>query len=358
MGFWNWLFGGSDQHNAAATSRTSPRHAPRSLEREPQRAVAVLEEPADAPAVAEDDDWWKPDGDTHTEWVPPARPELSHEARAFENLLISHFDGHDLSLPPLLNGAERVLPVLADPDCSVAVLADAVAEDQVIAAAVLRMANSPLYRGVHKITALQPAISRLGTRAIRMLLVHESLRAATLHCAEYDREFARMIWRRSLASACVMRGLARFTGHEREEAFLMGLLHDVGNVVVLRVAHQDQSAFRYDGELDVNTFEYLCYETHQELGELVADGWSLPPTLKSIIADHHEPPSADDPHRVARLMVQATDMIIALLGFGNLVPYDLPGSRPVRELGLSQREDFVAFLRELPEHLNESVSAL
>jgi HD-like signal output (HDOD) protein len=317
-----------------------------------------MEKPRKSRRASVKEDWWNPKGVAYVEWVPPAQPELSHEARALENLLVSHFDGHDLSLPPLLNGAERVLPILADPDCTIVVLAEAIAADQVVAAAVLRMANSPLYRGVNKIAALQPAISRLGTRAIRMLLVHESLRAATFRRGEEGMELARIVWRRSLASACVMRGLAKFTSMEREEAFLTGLLHDVGNVVVLRIAHDDKSLKRGDEELDLDTFEYLCYETHQELGELVADAWSLPPTLKKVIAQHHSQLVADDPLRVTRLMIQVTDMVNSLLGYAMYAPYDLLNCRPVQELGLADRDDFVTFLRELPEFVEETVSSL
>lgn len=356
MGFWDWLFG---RHQSTSKSASSNRPAARTRRgRQEDGGVAVMDPPSTPRASSEMQNWWVPTEGGVTDWIPPERPELTPVARGFENLLISHFDGRDVSLPPLLNGAERVLPILGDPDCTINTLANAIAADQVVAAAVLRMANSPLYRGVNKITALQPAISRLGTRAIRMLLVHESLRAATFRQGDDRLELARMVWRRSLASGCVMRGLAKFTGLDREEAFLAGLLHDVGNVVVLRIANDDKSLKRAAVDLDLDTFEYLCYVTHQELGELVADAWSLPPTIKEVVASHHTPPAEDDALRSTRLMVQATDMINALLGYAEYVPYDLMQARPVLALGLSGRPDFVTFLEELPPFLDEAVSTL
>ncbi|MGB2984322.1 MAG: HDOD domain-containing protein [Phycisphaerae bacterium] len=357
MGLWSWITGKRTQGSTALRACSCGESGgPKSAD---DGAVAVLEPPeAAVPAAQEDvvEKWWAPEGETLTEPLEVERPELTADARALENLLISHFDGHDLTLPPLLQVAERVLPRLGDPDCALATVANELAKDQVIAAAVLRMANSPLYRGLNKIAALQPAVSRLGTRAIRMLLMHESLRAAMFVCKGYGRELARMIWCRSLASACIMRGLSDFTKIDRENAFLIGLLHDIGDVVVLRIVHGEHVRPRY--EIDGDSFEYLCYECHQEFGELVAEAWGLPTELKVIMADHHTYPPPDDPLRMQRLQLQLTNMINALLGYTPFAPYDLLASPVVHELGLADRDDFVAFLERLPDQVDETVGAL
>ncbi|GAF90107.1 unnamed protein product, partial [marine sediment metagenome] len=263
---------------------------------------------------------------------------------------------HNLTLPPLLHVAERVRPQLGDPKSNLGVVAKDLAEDQVIAAAVLRMANSPLYRGLNKITALQPAVSRLGVRALSTLLMHESLRAAMFFRKGRANELARIVWRGSLASACIMHGLCEFTRLDSEDAFLVGLLHDIGNVVVLRITYAEKGFPQY--EIDLDTFEYLCLECHQEFGELLADAWSLPPDLKAIISNHHDSPDPEDPLRTLRLQVQLTDMINAMLGYATPAQYDLLGSRPVRDLGLADRNDFVTYLERLPDEVDETVASL
>ena len=73
---------------------------------------------------------------------------MSTEARALENALVSHFDGHDLTIPSLPRVPEGVLRELRSSDCDYGKVAGLIAEDQVIAAAVIRMANSPIYGGV------------------------------------------------------------------------------------------------------------------------------------------------------------------------------------------------------------------
>jgi HD-like signal output (HDOD) protein len=353
MGFWTWLFGETREtpDRGYRTRQGGSGYGSRAAN---PSAVATLE-PADAAAAeraeAADRPWWAPEGASLVEPAPVERPDLSTEARALEGMLISHFDGHDLNMPPLPRVVERVLGRLADPKSGLSKVADDIAEDQVIAAAVLRMTNSPLYRGLHKITALRPAAARLGVKALRTLMMHESVRAAMFRGAGKGSELARMLWRCAFAAACIMRELSRFTTVDEEDAFLIGLLHDIGSVIVLRIAQTQKQHTGY--EVDVDTFDYLCYECHQEFGELVAEQWHLPETLKTLIADHHTYPSSDDPLRIERLQLQVTDMVTAMLGYAPSASYDLREARAVIELGLADRGDFVAFLDELPERVEE-----
>lgn len=354
MGFWDWLFG-------KLSSGTGPLETYRGTAREASHGLPVgtLVEPADRAPLFDEalmTPWWAPEGETYTEWQPPDRPELSAGARAIEMMLISHFDGHDLTMPALLPVAEKALSQLRNPNVGLADIARTIADDPVIAAGVLRMANSPLFRGIDKITSLPPAVNRLGASALKTLMMHESLRAAMASKRGGDAELADLIWRRSVAAATIMRRLSEFTRTDEEDAYLVGLLHDIGNVIVLRIVENQQRATR--DLLDLNTFEYLCYECHQEFGELVADAWKLPPTLRSMISEHHEYPAADDPQRVMRLQLIVCDMITSLLDYAPQTPYDLLNTRAVLDLGLARRDGFMRFLEELPELMQETVGAL
>jgi len=301
-------------------------------------------------------EWWKPPDAVFVDPKSPTRPELYPEARALENTLISHFDGHDLTLPPLLHVAEKVLSRLGSGGSGLAELAGDVGEDPVIAAAVLRMANSPLYRGMNKINAIQPALNRLGTKALRTLMLHESLRSAVISRRGPQREWGENLWKRSLASAYVMRRIAELTGLDPEEAWLMGLLHDIGNIVVLRIA-AGQGVFS-GGGIDDEVFEYLCFECHQEFGELIANAWRLPPTLHELIRDHHNYPTEENSLRAERLHLLLSDMICQLLGYMPFRPFDLLESRPVADLGLKDRKGFLELLEVLPAELAENLEAL
>jgi len=319
-------------------------------------AVEPSEASKDSGADAEASRWWAPKEGAATELPPAIQPELTHEARAFENLLISNFDGHNLSLPPMPGTLERVLQNLRDPKCEFGKVAGIIGEDQANAAAVLRMVNSPLYRGTVEITSLKMAITRLGTKALKTLMMHQALRKSTFGGRSALRPVAEVIWKRSLASAYIMRGLSQFTRTDMDDAFLIGLLHDVGNVIVLRAAQDAHMAGHL--EIDMETFEYFCYEFQQEFGELIAVAWSLPGSLKEIIVDHHDYPPDDHSLRTERIQLLLADMINAMVGYGPQANLDLMNSRPVRDLGLRDRGDFSAYLDDLPDGLYELVESV
>jgi HD-like signal output (HDOD) protein len=151
-----------------------------------------------------------------------------------------------------------------------------------------------------------------------------------------------------------MRGLSEFIKIDPEDALATGLLHDIGNVIVLRVVSEEKNL----GQVmpDHDSLEYLCYETHQEFGELVAKEWNMPPQLKELIQNHHTYPKPDDPLRTPRLALILTDMISQMLGYAPPASYNLPESRPVKDLGLAGRENFLKFLHDLPGQIDESIN--
>lgn len=310
----------------------------------------------DASSTEQPRAWWTADEGAPTEYVAPARPGFCAEARAFEQRLISHFDGHDLNIPPLAQAAERVLRRLRDPKCGMDDVANDLADDQVSAAEVLRIANSALYRGVNKITSLQAAVTRLGVGALRTLMLHQSMKAAAFPKNADAHELARALWRRSLASACTMRELARLLALDVEDAFVTGLLHDIGGVLTLRIAFEPKSG-KLDW-LDDEAFEYLRHESHQEFGELIAQHWQLPPTLAALIANHHDAPDADDPLRVQRWMLIFAEMVNQTLGYAPGQRYDLKGSQAARALGLAQHPGFAHMLDALPRKIEENAASL
>ena len=351
MGVWNWIVGtlsGQEKEQAAdAVGPGAPAGATGTATLEAHPAEAASEE------AAAEARWWAPAGACCTESQPVPAPEMSTESRALENALVSHFDGHDLTIPALPRVPEGVLRELRSSNCDFVRAARLIAEDQVIAAAVIRMANSPIYGGMQKITALQPAVNRLGTNALRTLMMHHSLRAATFSGHAGDRELAGILWNRSLASAHLMRCLATCTGTDEEEAALIGLLHDIGNVIVLRETQKQQEFLHY--KIDLQTFEYLCYQCHQEFGELIAEEWQLPPQIRALMVDHHTCPTPDDPYRMSRWQLQLTGMINSLLGYASWMPYDLLAAQPTKELDLDRHSGFRALLPSLPQSVADAL---
>lgn len=350
MSIWDWLFGKistpRDESHGSVSSNGSARIG-----------ASALSAPGggSATAVADEDAWWMPQPDALFEPAPIPRPDLSPDARALENILISHFDGHDLQVPPLMQVVEKALRRLGKNNCNFSEVARELSEDPVIAGSVLRIANSPLYRGTTKITSVQQGVTRLGHKAVRTLLMHESMRSAMFGSKGKDR-FAEALWKRSLASAVVMRELAKVCGCDEDDAYLLGLLHDIGSVLVLRILRGEMKFGKF--EIDEDEFEFLCQESHQEFGELIAAEWKLPPAVAQIVGDHHRHPEPNDENRNARLQIILTDMIVCMLGFGTPASYNLLRSTAATELGLAGRREFNELLDRLPVEIDDVLGAI
>ena len=354
MSLWDWLFGkiSSPRDDASLSSMTdSSANAGRS-------AVATLPSPGERATAADsaaEQPWWLPEPDAWLEPQSIPRPDLSPEARALENILISHFDGHDLQVPPLMQVAENVLRKLSKADCNFNEIARELSEDPVIAGSVLRLANSPLYRGTNKISSVQQGVTRLGQKAVRTLMLHESMRSAMFGKKGRD-GLAEALWKRSLASAVVMRELARICGNDEDDAYLLGLLHDIGAVLVLRILRGELRFGKF--QIEEEEFDYLCQEAHQEFGELMAAEWKLPQSVATIISDHHRHPAPDDENRIGRLQILLSDMIVSMIGLGITENYDLCASAAARDLGIAERQDFRAMLDAIPERVADVLGAL
>lgn len=298
--------------------------------------------------------WWEADHLVLTELQPIVRPNLSAEMLALENLIVSYFDGHDLNLPTMPRVPEQVLRELSSPNYSIRKVGAEISGDPVTSAAVLRLANSPLYRGMNKIAAVEPAIVRVGTGAIRALMLHQTLAVLTRAERKASQRLADILSLRAVASGATMRELAVLMRMDVDEAFMIGLLHDIGAVMVLRIINRQRP---YVGRVDLDAFEYLAHMAHQEFGELLGSAWNLPDKFTHLLADHHRYPEPGDPLRHERLMLQLSDMIGGVLGFAPEAPYDVRNAQPALDLGLTDRGEYVDMLAALPDRVEDALQA-
>lgn len=299
--------------------------------------------------------WYALPEATLLEPQPVTCPEMSHETRAIMGGLECTLENQEVELPPIPRVPEAVLRCLSSRNCDFSEVAELISEDASTTTRVLRMANAALW-GVRATNSIPEAVVRLGTRPLQSLMMSESLMVASCPSRKSNRVIAQRFWDRSLAAGCLMRALAPLCKIDPEEAFVMGLLHDVGDVVVLRAVDRYEALSH--SPIETDAFEYLCYKFHGSLGALVGDKWSLSPTLKSLLTDHHSWPEAQDPHRVERLLLMLTDMINQMIGYSQPALYNLPQSRPVQELGLAGQEQFLSLLEPLPEQIRERVDGI
>jgi putative nucleotidyltransferase with HDIG domain len=220
-------------------------------------------------------------------------------------------------LEPLPGHVLEAMHLLDDPKSSADEVAAAVGRDPVLAARVLRLANSALYMRTRRVATLREAVVLIGFGAIRSLLVTAVAYDAFRRGAPgYGLDQLRM-WQHALAVATIARHIARTRRMNAEAAFVAGLLHDIGKMAL---AHALQEQYeRVLGEIRAGA-DFLEAERrtfgcdHAQIGAEAARRWRLPDELVEAIEYHHRPDELDAPGLAD--VVHVADALAVMLGFG------------------------------------------
>ncbi len=218
-----------------------------------------------------------------------------------------------LRIPPYPAVAVRVQEALGRKDAGLAEVAELVGADAVLAAAILRCANSVMYRRGPPVTDLLQGITRVGAAEVLRLLLASGLSTGAQAVGSLV-SIRRLIWIEGLASAALCQELARARGLRTEEAFVLGLLHDFGKIVTSSALEALLDEGRFDGRFPLEAWAALVERQHVAVGMATAAAWKLPVLVGEVIAAHHAAPGAvhcKDPKLLE--VVRLSDQVVALL---------------------------------------------
>lgn len=219
-------------------------------------------------------------------------------------------------------------------------LAQKIGQDQALAAKTLRLANSSFYGVSRQVGSIEEAITILGFRTVRSLAATAALidTFAGSSCTGFD--FA-PFWRHAIAVAVCARELATHLKIDSENAYTVGLLHDIGRLVlVTQFQSQYEATMRYRSQHDCHLVEAeraVLGLDHTAVGQALARQWKFPETMQQTLAEHHAPSSLG----LSKLsqVVMAADAIAHALDLSvdenDLVPTLPTGLWP--QLGLDEK---------------------
>ena len=208
----------------------------------------------------------------------------------------------DLPAPP--NDAIKIVQACAQANIDSSVLANIVSKDPVLTAELLRVSNSAYFGLVSQVKSVTRAVTVLGNRALRNLVLcismRDALRAESIPGFNLDK-----FWEDALHRAVSARVLAEVAGLDGDECFTAGLLQDFGLLVMLFVQPEQ---VKYWDELSVANPEQRLeleaeyfHTTHDEVGYMLAKSWGLPQDLAMAMGCHHSG-VADDVSNEDRLL--------------------------------------------------------
>jgi len=205
----------------------------------------------------------------------------------------------EFQLPVLPGMLMQLISLMEDEKTTFQDMARVIMTDQVLISRILKIANSPLYAATGEVDSIQYAIVRLGMREIMNIVTGIQINA--LQNKDIPQERLQVILDNALKTAFVASGLARHCRLDPEEAFLGGLLLDLGKTVILSVAK--------DFEIEQKLLDDLLTSRHAEIGSMIARKWNYPESIQNLIRYHHNRNFGGMVNRMIA-MIQVADQVV------------------------------------------------
>jgi len=244
--------------------------------------------------------------------------------------------------------------VMDDPTAGLCDVAALIAQDGPLAAKVLRIANSAYY-GLHeRCNSVEYASAMLGLRALRNIVTEASLVKEFTHLKARGFDLDDL-WQHSLLTA---RTCARLSPRSHapgtaraDEMYVCGLLHDIGQVVLLDNLGDDYVALVNEvprRELPLHEIERIeLGTTHADVGATVAATWGFPASVVSAIRYHHAPRGSSSPTSV--LVANVNLLVECVTKRTSPRNIDVFDGATLKSLGVSEQAvtDAIGYLEEL-----------
>ena len=221
-----------------------------------------------------------------------------------------HSGAAALPLIPGLLG--NVLDMALDDDVEARPLIRLVSREPVLAASVLRLANSAANSPSREVTTIEQAVVRLGTRAVRSAVLSVCFSSFTEKSTSDGTPRLRYI-EHGIGTACLAGLVAERSGVDPDEAFVAGLLHDIGKLFLAKLRVQFVSGGGSKPSADEE--EAVVREHHAHVGGIAMESWELPSAICAPVRWHHEPERARDFQQMAST-IYAANRLSHRFGFG------------------------------------------
>lgn len=189
-----------------------------------------------------------------------------------------------LLLPSLPDVALRIRTECDNDDISAQKIADIISQDPALAVRLLQVANSSLYRTRQPAENLHTAISRLGLRMVKDIILTLSLKQLYQAQNKVLQDQLRQLWQTSVNTASLSRMLAsQVPGLQAEQAMLAGLTHNIGALPILLMAEDDEELLA-----NAQNLHTVIHSVQGELGAYIFKAWHFPEYLIDVVRNCYQ----------------------------------------------------------------------
>jgi len=208
---------------------------------------------------------------------------MTEKAEQFFNELKSAVESDQLILPTLPEVALKIREAVESENTSAQQVAETLTQDASLSARLIQVSNSPLYRSRTPIEDLQMAVTRLGIRMVRDLVISLAMKQIYQATSDVLDEHFRRIWNTSVEVAAICRMFATTVpGINPEQALLAGLIHNIGALPILVMAEDDNELFN-DGE----ALGQVISELQGRVGILILETWNFGDAMIDVVKNAH-----------------------------------------------------------------------
>lgn len=180
-------------------------------------------------------------------------------------------------------------------------------KDPAIASRLVTIANSAKYKAPSskEITDIRQAFMAIGSQGVRQHVLQGFVRNLTRLSPIYFKVFGERIWQHSDDTAHICRYLATQRGLDQETAFLIGLVHDLGKILVFKLMVDAFKATHPDEQLESLVMKKLLQDKSMALSYAIAQKWSLPKVVRDAINDLAKQGKQSASTEMGRLLIEA-----------------------------------------------------
>jgi HD-like signal output (HDOD) protein len=210
--------------------------------------------------------------------------------RSLVDILQEHLASEQLQLPIFPPLALQLQDMLSQEHANLNQIAAKVLEDQALASQLLRVANSAFFAGLNKVSTIKDAILRLGSRQVINLIIMFTQQQQYRSSDKFLSPYMSSLWKHASSCALGAKWLADKAGYSSliPEAFLAGLLHDIGKLFLLQVIETIHTSGKYNLNLSKAVVAEVLESMHTSQGALLLQQWNLPELYCEVACQHHQ----------------------------------------------------------------------
>ncbi len=224
------------------------------------------------------------------------------------------------NMPPLPQSITQILEITKDDKSSSRELAKVFEQDPALAVDILKLANLPAYGFAIKISTITHAIVCLGLETVKSIALTSSTNEMLNKEIPAYSLGEGMLWQHSISCATCARIIAQRIGYkDDEEAYIAGLLLDIGKIILSSFAEEEFNQVSERAEKNKIPFNIAEKEVlgfgHPQVGGRIIKKWNLPSALVEAVQYHHQPNKAET-HETLAYIAHLADAISCMLGIG------------------------------------------